>query len=84
MSVKGRVVLTPTLLRTKKNVAQNRHFSPVMHGGDRGAEFRSKSAENAKKKSTQNFFWVNFLKMLNGGPGPGQMAGTVLKPKIES
>ena len=43
--------------------------------------------ENDEKKQTwskQKIFGVKFLKMVNGGPGPGQAAGTVFRPKIES
>ena len=34
--------------------------------------------------SNKTFFFGNFLKMVNGGTGPGQATGTVFRPKIES
>ena len=37
-----------------------------------------------QQKFQKKNFLGKFLKMLNGGPGPGQMAGTVFRPKIES
>ena len=35
-----------------------------------------------KKKYFLEFFFLNFLKMGISGPGPGQAAGMVLKPKL--
>ena len=54
-----------------------------MHMGDGGVNFGRKR----RKKQTfakKIFFWGKFFKMVNGGPGPGQVAGTVFRPKIES
>jgi len=43
-----------------------------------------KIGEKSKKKFQQNNCGRKFLKMVNGGPAPGQAAGTDFRPKIES
>ena len=48
--------------------AQNRNFSPDMHRGDRGGEFRSKSAENAKIFHKIFFFFGKIFKNVKWWP----------------
>ena len=54
-----------------------------MHRGGGGREFWSKTAKKSKifKKKTN---WEKFLKMVNGGAGPGPAAGTVFRSTLES
>ena len=54
-----------------------------MHRSDRGVNL-GQNRRKCKKFLKKIFFWVKFLKMLNGGPGPGQANGTVFGPQIES
>ena len=53
-----------------------------MHRGV--GEFWSKTAKKAKIFKQTKFFGRKFLKMENGGPGPGPAAGTVFGSKLES
>ena len=48
---------------------------------DNGVTFGRK--QQKKQKFSKIFFW-NFLKMVNGRPGPGPAAGTVFRSKLES
>ena len=43
---------------------------------------KSDNIQKIKKKIFFGIFLENFLKMGIGGPGPGQAAGTVWRPKI--
>ena len=54
-----------------------------LHRCDGGGAFWSKTAKKSKIFQKKNFLG-KFLKMVNWGPGTGQAAGTVFRPKIES